>query len=134
MTTTNTNATTTGVKVWFMSPHSTTIETRRVPTYRAYNAFKELLCCERVEWQGFRTLDGRDYCVIMDEEGSFKNTLPNKIAKRLIGKVKNILWGEFTGNWVVVQYIDMGKDTEHLGDMDLTPTEFITLFNRAMAR
>ena len=71
--------------------------------------------------------------MFMDEYGAYSNAPDNKCAKKLLSKIKHVMWGTFTG-WYLIYKYDMYSDEQDKLDMDLTPRQFVDKFNKALKR
>ena len=113
-------------KAWLLAPDCDSIKVIDVDVDGAFKPLYELLHCDQIEYLGFTHQDS-SYGIYMDECGAMKNLPRNKCAKKLLGKVKGVLWGTFTG-WYLVFKMDYDGNQD-LMDMDITPREFVDNWN-----
>lgn len=121
------------VKIWFITPESESIVVKTLPKNYELKDIKNLLDCKMIEYQGFTAPDGNCYAIYMDEEGMYSNKKHNKTAKKLLSKIKGLMWGSFIGNYMVFSYRNENYD-EVNRDMDITPKEFVEKFNNALRK
>ena len=103
-----------------------------MPKNTTLEYFRKLLNCELIEYVGFTDENDNNYGIYMDEEGLFKNLPPNQCAKNLLGKIKKINWGTFTGWFAIFKYDR--DDPQPKLDMNITPKEFIDRFNDTLEK
>ena len=102
-----------------------------MPKYSNLQYFYNLLNCDNVETLGFQDNKKNNYVIIMDGVGLYKTLPPNKCAKNLLGKIKNVNWGTFTGLFAIFK-IDMDDPEQPRMHMDITPQEFVKKWNERM--
>jgi len=126
----------TKVKVWLFTPESKTINIKYVDKDSSWSDFKPLLqlndrdCLETVS---FTSRNGNDYCILMDENGLYKDTKHNETFKKVMNKIKFNGFINHTGCYMVVKFESMGEEDECYGDMDLSVRQFIDEFNYALS-
>jgi hypothetical protein len=107
--------------MWFLTPFEKNIQVVKRDTHKK---LREYLNCERVDCQTFYKDDNTFYSIVYVDEGMYNPAPYNKCAERLIGKIDRIMWGTFTGYFLVCKYI-YTDDGERQVDMDMSPREFV---------
>ena len=111
---------------WYLTPDSDKIQKIQLPVdFNDYEIVRPLLHCDLVGYQGFTNNLGKEYGVLMDEEGLFKAVKrDNNCARKLFRKIP-LRWGTFTNYFIVYSYDSVGEGRTNVRDMDLTPQEFV---------
>jgi len=119
--------------VWYLTPDSDKIQKITLPEdFNDYAVVRPFLHCEWVEYQGFTNKLGKEYGVLMDEEGLFKSVQrKNDCARRLFRKIP-LRWGTFTNYFIVYAFECFDEGNIKLRDMDITPKEFVEQFTEAI--
>ena len=120
---------------WYLTPDSDKIQKIPLPVdFNGYDAVRPLLHCDWVEYQGFTNHLGKQYGVLMDEEGLFKAVKrDNNCARRLFRKIP-LRWGTFTNYFIVYAYDSDDEGRTKVRDMDITPKEFVEQYTAAITQ
>jgi len=113
-----------------MTPECKSIQVVNVPVDMGLQDIYDTIDCTHFGMQSFTHQDSH-YGIYYDDEGLLNGSPFNKCARKLLSKIKGIMWS-YQGSFLIYKFdINDECDATKL-DMDITPREFVNRFNSVM--